>query len=204
MLLNILTMTVCLTLVLISYQINKQNSSLGKVKKFTDKVYADFDAYFKDQTQKTQNAGVELGVKQSQAVAAVKRLENNIELFDKHSDDLNQRMTVIDEMEKRTDQYDTQLKVLMEMTEKVDENLERIRVASKSFDKINHQIENHDVHLQKIETQIPQIIQKFTVENHKVMDVIGEEYKVFLEQSKESISELAENAVETYKNNVSD
>ena len=78
MIAHILTVAVCLAVVLVFRQLDKNNRSLEKVKKFTDKIIADLGEYLKNRETQVKNAGVELDVKQSQAVAAVKRLEQKL------------------------------------------------------------------------------------------------------------------------------
>ena len=94
MIAHILTVAVCLAVVLVFRQLDKNNRSLEKVKKFTDKIIADLGEYLKNRETQVKNAGVELDVKQSQAVAAVKRLEQNIAVFENRSAEFTKQTAV--------------------------------------------------------------------------------------------------------------
>ncbi len=74
MLFNIITLVVSLLLILVFRQLDKNNKSIDKVKKYSDKIKTDLDTYFNTRSQALQDAAVELEVKQTQAIAAVKRL----------------------------------------------------------------------------------------------------------------------------------
>ena len=55
MFLNIVTMAVCFAALFVFRQLDKKNRSIEKVKKFTDKVFSDFDSYFNEKSRDMQN-----------------------------------------------------------------------------------------------------------------------------------------------------
>ena len=196
MFLNIITVAICLAIVLVFRQFDNNNKSLEKVKKFTDKVRDDFDSYFVSQSQQIKNAGVELDVKQSQAVAAVKRLEQNIELFEKKSQEVEERLTFIDQIEKKVSAYDTLLKELMEMTDKVEENLQRVSVHSKFLQKTEATIEEQQKKLSSIEKHIPELLSQFSSDNKKQLDQVSQEYYGYVQEKFGELTQLSEAAVD--------
>ena len=56
--------------------LDRNNRSVEKVKKYTDKIKAEFDTYFGSQQQELKNKALDLEVQKTQAIASVKSLQN--------------------------------------------------------------------------------------------------------------------------------
>ena len=56
--------------------LDRNNRSVEKVKKYTDKIKAEFDTYFGSQQQELKNKALDLDVQKTQAIASVKSLQN--------------------------------------------------------------------------------------------------------------------------------
>ena len=54
--------------------LDRNNRSVEKVKKYTDKIKAEFDDYFGSQQQELKNKALDLDVQKTQAIASVKSL----------------------------------------------------------------------------------------------------------------------------------
>ncbi|MDR1748681.1 MAG: hypothetical protein LBR47_06450, partial [Spirochaetaceae bacterium] len=94
---DILTLGITLLLVILFRYLDRNNRSLEKVKKFTEKAKSDFDEHVHNRSQSLQDASVDLSVQQTQALAAVKRLDEMRGNFDTDAerlDDFTQRMAV--------------------------------------------------------------------------------------------------------------
>ena len=196
MIAHILTVAVCLAVVLVFRQLDKNNRSLEKVKKFTDKIIADLGEYLKNRETQVKNAGVELDVKQSQAVAAVKRLEQNIAVFENRSAEFTKQTAVISELQKRIASYEQVIKELFEMTGKVEENLEKIYKHSAYVDKASKLLDEHQNRLTAIEKRIPDLILDFEKQNNAYMSRLGAEYTAALERRSADLQMLADSAVD--------
>ena len=51
--------------------LDRNNRSVEKVKKYTDKIKAEFDDYFGNQQQELKNKALDLDVQKTQAIASV-------------------------------------------------------------------------------------------------------------------------------------
>ena len=106
MFLNIVTMAVCFAALFVFRQLDKKNRSIEKVKKFTDKVFSDFDSYFNEKSRDMQNSGAELATAQSEAVAAIKRLEKIKQETEEHLAGLDQTNSAVVEIQDRINKFD--------------------------------------------------------------------------------------------------
>ncbi|MCR5401993.1 MAG: hypothetical protein K6E78_10430, partial [Treponema sp.] len=61
--------------------IDKDKNSMEKVRKYADKRQADFEVYFKEREKELGAAKADVASEQMKAVAAVKRLEQQISEF---------------------------------------------------------------------------------------------------------------------------
>ena len=135
MFLNIVTMAVCLGALFVFRQLDKKNRSIEKVKKFTDKVFDDFDNYFKEKSRDMQNSGTELSTAQSEAVAAIKRLEKIKQETEEHLAGLDQTNSAVLEIQERINKFDSLIKDVIEMTGAAEENMLRLQNESRFLDK---------------------------------------------------------------------
>ncbi len=193
---DIIVIVVCIGVILVFREIDKQNRSFEKIKKFSDKILADFGEYFKNQTTIVKNAGVDLDVRQTQAVAAVKRFEEIIEEFEKRSAQLTDKISIVDEIEKRLATYDNSVNELFEMTERVEENLEKIRVHSNLVHKVSNQLDSYEKQLNTIKSDIPNIITNLEKLNEEKMTVLGSDFSAWVEQRTVDLQTLANEAVD--------
>ncbi len=193
---DIIVIVVCLGIVLVFREIDKQNRSFEKIKKFSDKILADFGEYFKSQTSLIKNSGIELDVKQSQAVAAVERFEETIEEFERRSTLLTEKLSIVDDIEKRLELYNSSINDLFEMTERVEENLEKIRSHSNLVHKVSNQLDTHEKQLEKIEKDIPNIIINLEKLNEEKMNILGSDFSAWVEQRTADLQTLADAAVD--------
>jgi len=162
---NVITLALCLSIVLIFRQLDKNSRSIDKVRKFSDKVKGEFELHFAKKREELQNASVEIDVKQSQAVAAVKRLEKIIEEFDGKTKNYEKHIAAVNQLEQRALDYDSVIKTLFEMTERVEENLTRIKKESSVIDKVDGKITEQRKMLDALEKRIPLIQNEFSIHN---------------------------------------
>ena len=192
---DIIVVVVCLGLIFLFRELDKQNNALAKVKKFADKAILDIGEYFKSQSTEIKNSSIELDVKQSQAVAAVKRLEESALEFNKKNAELSQKIALVNQLENRLNTYDVSLKDLFGMTERVEENLDRIRKHSNFVSKISQKIESYEKQLANIEKSIPSIIDELRVQNDEKINVIGLDFQSWVEQRSVDLQILADDSV---------
>ncbi|MBQ1949008.1 MAG: hypothetical protein II367_02490, partial [Treponema sp.] len=71
------------------HTLDRDNNSFEKVRRYADKRQGEFDAYFQQQEKKLSSSTANLETKFMQSTAAVKRLESQIEEFQKMTDGLS-------------------------------------------------------------------------------------------------------------------
>lgn len=170
---NVITLALCVALILVFRQIDANNKSIDKVKKFTDKLKTDLDVYFKGRNDALKEAAVDLDVKQTHAIASVKRLEDFEANFVTRSKEMEQRINGLSEVEKRIQGYDTIIKDLIQMTSRAEENLQQLSNQSKHFDSAFRKINDMQSKIQQIDSSIPSLTEKFTQKNGEQLENIG-------------------------------
>jgi len=131
-------------------QMDKDNCSLEKVRKYADKLKEDLEFFVSERGQAIKDYAIELDVQQKSAKELLSRIhEVETELHSK-----SEEIALID---KRISDYDRTLDELLSMTERADENLKRIREESSYADQIAKKITDVKAHLDALENKIPQI-----------------------------------------------
>ncbi|MBT3272756.1 MAG: hypothetical protein HN368_06355, partial [Spirochaetales bacterium] len=177
-------------------QFDKNNQSLSKVKRFTDKVRDELGGFVESKTEELKNLTIELDVHMKTAREILKRA-SGIE------EDLRGRTKGVDEISKRISRYDKALTDLVNMTQKVDENLTRLHNESLFVDTVGKRVKDAISQMNQIEKTIPSLRAEFGRANadqlkslsgevvratEELVDSIAEE----LARSQESVREFSE------------
>jgi DNA repair exonuclease SbcCD ATPase subunit len=172
MIFNIVTIAICITLILAFRQLDKKDKSIEKVRKYSEKIIGDFEAYFTQKKDNLKEASLEIDTKQSHALASVKRLDSIIEEFNKKIAAQTSLVKTLEQLEQKTAHYDALIKELLEMSERVEENLMKIKAESafiaKTQDKV-HALKKQQDYLEK---RIPQLEKEFAAENEASLDAL--------------------------------
>ena len=172
MIFNIVTIAICITLILAFRQLDKKDKSIEKVRKYSEKIIGDFEAYFTQKKDNLKEASLEIDTKQSHALASVKRLDSIIEEFNKKIAAQTSLVKTLERLEQKTAHYDALIKELLEMSERVEENLMKIKAESafiaKTQDKV-HALKKQQDYLEK---RIPQLEKEFAAENEASLDAL--------------------------------
>ena len=197
----------------ISYALHifdKESNSMEKVRKYADKRQSDFDAYFQAQEKKLSAAQTEIDSQQMRAVAAVKRLEQQISDFQKMTDNLKSDSEAVHKIEERISAYDSLLKELLQMTASVEENLEKVKKESVIIDRLNSKVSEQQNKVETIEKRIPVISQEFAQKNGEQLKAVGNrllsEYDERGQKIKSEFAKVEENAKEallSFQNEIS-
>jgi chromosome segregation ATPase len=146
-------------------QLDRNNQSLAKVKRFTDKVRRDLSGLIDSKTEELKNLTIELDVHMKTAREILKRV-NNIE------GDLKGRTKGVDDIHRRIAEYDKALVDLVNMTQKVDENLTRLHDESQFVDTVGKRVRDAISQMAQIEKGIPELKEKFAKENFEQLKSI--------------------------------
>ena len=130
---NLLSIVIVLIILIIYRQIDRNNRSLEKVKRFSDKMKDELAKSVDEKTSEMKNLAIELQVNMKAGKEVLKRVRDV-------EDGLNERAQGIDEIRKKIDGYDHAMDELVGMTARVDENLKRIQGESLFVDKVGKRI----------------------------------------------------------------
>jgi DNA repair exonuclease SbcCD ATPase subunit len=167
---NILTLAVCLLLVILFRQLDRNNRSLEKVRKFSDKLKDELDSFVKERTARLEESTVSLNVEQAKAVAAVKRLESIKEDLLRREAELIERSASVDEFGKKVAAYDATIKKLLEMTSLAESNLAKITSESDFADSLGKKLVASQKQLAEITAAIPAIRADFDASNARSLE----------------------------------
>lgn len=116
---NIITLLIVVIILAIYRQLDKNNRSLEKIKRYSEKIKDELDAYVDSKTVEVKNFAIELDVHHETGKAIL----NRISIAEEH---LESRASYIEKMYERINEYDKALNELTQMTLRVQDNLDRL------------------------------------------------------------------------------
>jgi chromosome segregation ATPase len=172
---NLFSVVIVLVVLIIYRQIDRNNRSLEKVKRFSDKMKDELAKSVEEKSAEMKNLAIELQVNMKAGKEVLKRIREV-------EDGLNERAQGIGEIRKRIDGYDHAMEELVGMTARVEENLKRIQAESVFVDKVGRRISGASESLKKVEQEIGHVSEKFRQENGKALQSLREEIAKGTEQ----------------------
>lgn len=145
---NLIILGIVLVVLLVYRQLDRDNRSLEKVKKFADRQRDELSAYVEKRSEDLRRFGIELDVRQKAAKVALDRIQAVQE-------GLVHRAEAISNIEKRLAEYDTALARLKDMTSRVDENLMRIHEESDFVDTVAKRVDAAQKSMELIQGELP-------------------------------------------------
>ncbi len=191
---NLVTMGVCLLVVLLFRQLDKNNRSLEKVKKYTDKIKGELEQFIKDRVDRLNDAALGLDVQQTKAVAAVKRLDAIREDVARKEADLAERSGMVDGIERKIKEYEQTLKTLEDMTARAETNLERLADESGFTEMMGKKLGEAQKQLGALTAEIPVLREQFLEENRRQLSSVQEDVLSSVSKSIDDIGRRVEAA----------
>lgn len=151
---DLLTILIVLVVLLVYRQLDKNNRSLEKVKRFSDKVRDDLDKIVQEKAAQLKDIGIEIEVHQKTAREVFKRIKE-IE------DGLNARASDMEQIGVRIGEYDKVLDELVQMTARVEENIGRLKEESAFVDGLGKRIRAAGGSIEQLERSIPVLVEDF-------------------------------------------
>jgi len=160
---NLITLAI-VAIVLAAYRfLDRDNRSLEKVKKFTDRIREDLSTYVDQKSEDLKSYGIELDVRSKAAKEVLKRVKEAEEAFTGRSESLEAMGT-------RVGEYDKILAQLMDMTGRVDENLKLIHQESVFADQLARKLKDSEEALARIDQEVPMLRERFAQDAQKALD----------------------------------
>jgi chromosome segregation ATPase len=165
---NLLSIVIVLVILIIYRQLDRNNRSLEKLKRFSDKIRDGLTGLVDEKTAEMKNLAIELQVNLKTGKEVLKRVREA-------EDGLQQRSEAVQLIQSRIEGYDQALEELVTMTARVDENLKRIHSESLFVDKVGKRVAGAAQRLQKVEQDIGQVDQRFREENQRGLAALRDE-----------------------------
>jgi len=162
---NIITLLVVAVVLAVYRQLDKNNRSLEKIKRYSEKIKDELDAYVESKTVEVKNFAIELDVHQETGKAILNRIS-------KAEEHLESRAAYIEKMYERINEYDKALNELTQMTGRVQDNLDRLHEESEFVDKVGRRVKEAGLGILKLEKDIPAINHEFAKENIKELKLV--------------------------------
>jgi DNA repair exonuclease SbcCD ATPase subunit len=155
---NLITLGIVLVVLIVYRQIDRDNRSLEKVKKFADRQQGEISAYVDKRAEDLKRFGIELEVQQKAAKVALERIQTV-------QAGLADRAEAISGIEKRLGEYDAALARLKDMTSRVDENLVRIHEESDFVDSVAKRVDAAQKDLLLVQRELPTLKESFATDS---------------------------------------
>ena len=162
---NLLTIAIVLVILAVYRQIDLNNRSLDKMKKYFNRIKEELDVIVEEKAMGLKDLSIELNVHEK----TVKEVYNRIE---KRGNELSERSGEIEAIHERIDNYDAVLKELADMTHRVDDNLKKLHEESIFVDNVGKKIKESAASIEKLDRRIPVILEKFESKNSENIEIL--------------------------------
>ena len=194
---NIITLVIMLIILVVYRMLDKDNRSLEKIKKYTDKLREDLSAHADARAEDLQSYAVELEVHQKAAREILRRVGSVEEA-------LNSRSEALGAMAARIAEYDKALLELKEMSARVDENLSVIHEESAFVDGVGRTLKSVKEEISRLKADVPDIRDGIAEDARATVDGLRRTMNAELDAAMESVrseiatmSDKAENSIAT-------
>ena len=165
---NIITLGIVLLILVIYRQMDRNNRSLDRIRRYSERVQEDINRFVDDKTVKLKNFVVELEVHQQTSREILKRITDG-------EVGLGERAEGIQRITDRIDEYDAAIGNLMDLTTKVDENMKRLREESSFVDSIGKKLKDLQARLNGLEKRLPVLVDEFAGLNSRDLEGLRRE-----------------------------
>ncbi|WP_020614338.1 SpiroCoCo family coiled-coil protein [Sediminispirochaeta bajacaliforniensis] len=165
---NVITLLIVVLVLALYRQMDRNNRSLDKIRRYSEKIKGELDGFVDGKTQEVKNLAIDLDVHQKTGKEILKRIVGIEE-------ELEKKAEKIELVHERISEYDKTLGELGRMTGQVEENLKRLHEESEFVDKVGKRVKEAGVRILQLEKQIPEIYGKFTKENDTALRKVSAE-----------------------------
>ena len=136
---GVVALLVALGVVLVFRQLDRNNRSLEKVKRYGDRVMNTLSTFVEKKSSEIKDLAIEVQVSVKQGKELLRSVRAVQEDLAARSRDLEERSVEIEAIRSRIDGYDTALAELVNMSERVDDNLRRLRGEDERLRRVDEQ-----------------------------------------------------------------
>jgi chromosome segregation ATPase len=164
---NLIVIGVVLVILAVYRQMDRNNRSLEKVRRYADKIQIDLDGIVAQKAQELRDMSIEVDVHQKTAREVLKRIQST-------EDGLSDRASQIDQINVRINDYDGALDELVQMTRRVEENINRIKDESEYVDKVGKRLTGSSQRMAELEKSMAALVDRFQEMNGASLEKIGD------------------------------
>ena len=172
---DLITLVVVLLILVIFRALDRNNRSLEKLKRFSDKITENLSVFVEEKTTQVRDLSLELQASLKTGREIIARARGVEELLQGKTADT-------ESIQKRLTEYDTALSELTGMSARVDKNLQKLRDESAFVDAVDRRIGESAARLDKVEKKIPAMEQGFAAHARQSLDVARGEVLGSMEQ----------------------
>jgi hypothetical protein len=182
---NLITLGIVLITLVLFRQLDKNNRSLDKVRKYGERLKEDLAAFVAEREAAVKDYAIELDVQQKAAKELLKRLVITEE-------DLAAKAQAVAKIDERISAYDASLAELMNMTARVQENLNRIKEESPFTETVLKRVMEAKTQLQSLEKNLADIEINFERQNAQALEKAEEEVLAAIRSTVSDLQSTAE------------
>ncbi len=160
---NAIVLGLVVIILAIYRQLDVNNRSLEKVRRYSEKAQQDLDKIVLQKATELRDMTVEVDVNKQAAKEVLKRLALA-------QDELVDKSQLFEGYSQRIQEYDAALRELLEMTSRAEKNIGRVRDESEYIDKVGKRIKTAAGQLEYLEKRIPQLAEDFSTQNQQQLD----------------------------------
>ncbi len=160
---NLLTLGLVLVILIVFRQLDRNNRSLDKVRKYGERLREELGSFVSGREEAVKDYAVELDVQQKAAKELLKRVAAV-------EDGLAVRAEGIAKIDERIAAYDKALEELIRMTGRAQENLERLKNETEFTDGMDKRVKEVKIFLERLEKQLGDVELRFERENADALE----------------------------------
>ncbi|MBN2441674.1 MAG: hypothetical protein JXJ04_10010, partial [Spirochaetales bacterium] len=180
---NLINLVIVILMLALYRYFDKNNRSLEKVKRFTDKVKENLSGFVDEKTEEIRNLSIDMKVNLTTAKEVLNRI-GSIEV------ELKNKAESIDTLHKQVNKYDTLIRELNTATIVVEENLKRIHDESTFVDKVGKRIKTAQGKIDLLEKAIPVVREEIKKQNSEDLKKISDKLTQDVTQKTKSIHDV--------------
>jgi len=189
---TVITTSIVVAVLIIYRQLDRNNRSLEKVKRYSDMVKKNLSDFVETKTTEIKDLSIELQVNLKTGKEILSRIKSM-------GDELREKQGDVLEVQNTVKTYDTVLSELTDMTAKVEENLRRIHAESGFVDSLGKKVKSSAAQMARIEKRIPSLVNEVNEVNRQRLESLVEGVEGDLERRIDALSEKTEDSEERLK-----
>ncbi|WP_024470195.1 SpiroCoCo family coiled-coil protein [Treponema pedis] len=198
--LNIVTLIICIAIIIGFRQSDKNNRSIEKAKRYGEKIKEDLDIFINEKRSALTDLTTELGVQQTRAIATVKKLDEVYDQFMKNTGTIETRSAAIQEIDRYITKSEQTVQKLMDMTALAEKNLTEIGKEADFIDSLAKSINKAKAELSDVTGKIPEMQNRFAEEADAKLEV----YKTKILEEMQLVIDDVENRLAAAQKNTND